>query len=399
MSLVRAEANALVERAAADPIYFGQVLFPRAIRQSTPEFHRAIWNLFQTKSRYCSACVFRGGAKTTIARVYSAYRIAYGISHTILYVGASERKALESVRWLKRNIETNKLFSQVYGLKPGKIWQDAEIQIQHTALEEPITVLAFGVSSNVRGVNIDDYRPDLIVLDDILNDESAATLEQREKVKDLVHGAIKESLAPASEAPDAKIVALFTPLNESDPLVQTLRDKSWSSVTFGCWTPETKDNVAEAKESIWPERWSSDTLREERVSAIASNTLSVFAREKECVLMTPEHSAFMREWLKYYEISDLPPYMPCVLAVDPVPPPSQSEISKGFKDKDYEALAVIGYHNNAYYLLDYSLNRGHEPDWTVAKIFELAARWRPMRISASRALRIKRHLLGSCNRR
>jgi len=80
-------------------------------------------------------------------------------------------------------------------------------------------------------------------------------------------------------------------------------------------------------------------------------------------------------------MGDLPNHMTCVLAIDPVPPPSATEISKGFKDKDYEALAVVGYHNNSYYLLDYALNRGHEPDWTIAKVFELAAKWRPLRIT------------------
>lgn len=381
MREIAKEANELVEKSALDPIFFGQAFFPRAIRQTTPPFHREVWDLFQSRNRYTSACIFRGGAKTTIARVYSAYRIAYGISHTILYIGASERKALESVRWLKRNIETNKLYSSVFGLSPGKIWQDTEIQIQHAALEMPITVLAFGVVSNVRGINVDDYRPDLIVLDDIMNDESAATVEQREKLKDIVHGAIKESLAPTSEAPDAKMVALFTPLNEGDPLVQTLSDPSWHHVSFGCWTPETKDSVPEARESIWPERWSSEELRKERLSAIANNTLSVFSREKECVLMTPEHSAFLRDWIKFYKVEDLPEYMPCVLAIDPVPPPSQSEMDKGFKAKDYEALAVVGYWKNNYYLLDYRLNRGHSPDWTIMTVFELAAKWRPMRIT------------------
>jgi predicted phage terminase large subunit-like protein len=85
--------------------------------------------------------------------------------------------------------------------------------------------------------------------------------------------------------------------------------------------------------------------------------------------------------LRYYELEDLPSYMPCVIAIDPVPPPSASEMQKGFKDKDYEALAVVGYHDNNYYLLDYKLNRGHAPDWTIAMVFQLAARWKPLRIT------------------
>ena len=381
LNVAKQEANDLVTRCAIDPIYFGAAFFPRTIRQESPAFHGELWKLFESRNRLCSAEVFRGGAKTTFARIYSAKRIAYGVSHTILYIGASERKALESVRWIKKQVEHNRLYSSVFGLKPGKIWQDSEIQIQHTALEEPISIVAFGISSNVRGINIDDYRPDLIVLDDILNDETANSMEQRLKVKELIHGAIKESLAPASESPDAKIVALFTPLQGEDPLVQTLSDPSWKSVSFGCWTPETKDNPPENRESIWPERWPSKVLRAERNSAIFNNTLSIFAREKECILMTPEFSAFMPEWINYYDTLDLPSYMPCVISIDPVPPPSVTEQAKGFKDKDYEALAVVGYYDNCYYLLDYRLNRGHAPDWTVATVFELAARWKPIRIS------------------
>jgi hypothetical protein len=47
-------------------------------------------------------------------------------------------------------------------------------------------------------------------------DENCATLEQRQKISDLVHGALKKSLAPPVDDPNAKMVMLVTPQHIDD---------------------------------------------------------------------------------------------------------------------------------------------------------------------------------------
>ena len=371
----------IVELAAVDSQFFGEFFFPRAFRQKSPAFHLEMDRILDDPTaRLVNMQVFRGGAKTTKLRVFTAKRIAYGLAHTILYIGKSEGHAARSINWIRNQIDRNRVFAQTFSLRAGQKWQDAEAEIWHGTDEYPIWIMGMGITGSVRGINRDDFRPDLIVLDDVLDEENSSTTDQREKIKNLIYGAVKESLAPESEAPDAKLAMLQTPQNKEDASTEALDDHEWVSAVFGCWTPDTANLQVDEQESVWPERWSSEVLRKEKKAAIQRNKLSIFVREKECKLTSVETAAFREEWLRFYEPALLPERMVKVMAIDPVPPPSELQVAKGLQKKDYEALVVVGRSGADFFLLDYSLSRGHTPDWTIAEFFRLAFLWNPMRI-------------------
>lgn len=370
----------MVELGAVDSTFFAETFFPKTMRQKSPAFHRPLWEKLDSTSRLVSIQVFRGGSKTSIARVYGAKRIAYGYARTILWVGKSQDHAIHSVKWLRKQIEYNRRFAETFQLSPGSKWQDVECEIIHGIDEHPITVLAYGMTGSIRGVNIDDYRPDLILLDDVLDEENTATPVQRQKTEALVYGALKESLAPASESPDAKMVLLQTPHNVDDVSMKSMKDAEWDSARFGCWTPETENLPQEEQESAWEERLPTIVLRAEKQAAIARNQLSIFTREKECRITSQETSTFLPHWLQYYELSPPRGEMQIIMAIDPVPPPSEVELAKGLKGKDSEALTVVGRFKKDFYLLEYSVKTGHTPEWTIMEFFRLARKWRPTKI-------------------
>lgn len=310
--------------------------------------------------------------------MYTAKRIGYGLARTILYIGKSEGHAARSVRWIRRQVETNKAYSETFHLSQGKKWQDIECEIVHGLQSHTVTILALGITGSTRGVNVEDYRPDLIVLDDVLDEENASTAEQRAKINTLIYGALMNSLAPATETPDAKLVMLQTPLNRDDASVRALKDPTWVSARFGVWTTATEHLPLVQQESVWPERYPSATLRAEKENYIRRNQLSIWLREKECRITSPETSAFRAEWLQTYDLT--PEHISCILAIDPVPPPSDKQIAQGLRKKDYEALVVIGRKGPDYYLLEYIQSRGHEPNWTIMEFFRLALKWRPRRV-------------------
>ena len=368
----------LIELGAVDSDFFTHTFFPKTVRLSSPPFHTEIWKILESSARYVNIQVFRDGAKTSLLRMYTAKRIAYALSSTILYIGKSEGHATRSVRWIRRQIETNRRFAGTFRLSPGKKWQDMECEIIHGLVERPITILALGITGSTRGVNVDDYRPDLIVVDDVIDEENSATAEQRQKITGLIYGALMNSLAPATETPDAKLAMLQTPLNREDASVLALDDRTWTSARFGVWTKETEHLPLAEQESVWPERYPSATLREEKEGYINRNQLSMWLREKECKIVSPETSAFKPNWLRKYDLE--PENMYTIMAIDPVPPPSDKQIAQGLRKKDYEALVVMGRKGPNFYLLDYSLNRGHEPDWTIMEFFRLALKWHPRRV-------------------
>lgn len=384
-----------IELGAVDNVFFNQLWFPKTFRQAPALFHPEIYDILNDPAnRYINIQVCRDGAKTTILRAYSAKRIAYGLSRTILYVALNEAKAKQSVGWLKHQIETNSKFCQAFGLRRGKPWSDEHICIWHNNLEKnddgsprpvKIHVIAFGINAGVRGVNLDDYRPDLIVADDVMDDENSATVEQRDKIKNRILGALKESLSPRSETPDAKMVLLNTPQDFDDLSEDAKKDKQFVSASYGCWTKETETLSIEEQESSWPARYPSAVLRLEKEAAVARNKYSIFAREKECLLIVAEECAFRPEWLNFFgqgEKEPEPPKHEMVIyyAIDPVPPPSKKQLEEGLKRKDYESHAVVGKWRGKFYLLEQVHSRGHDPQWSASTFFELCIRWNPRKV-------------------
>jgi hypothetical protein len=371
--------NELIQLTAVDSSLFAKTFFPKAARHSSPSFDKRVWaSLDDPRIRFLNQRMFRGSAKTTRGRIFTAKRIAYGISRTILYVGASEPHASRSIQWLRAAVEHNAFFRDTFALRPGRKWHETEIEIFHGVDERPIWVLGVGITGNIRGINFDDYRPDLIFLDDVITDENAATLEQREKINDLVLSALKNGLASEVDEPNAKMIMQQTPIHREDASAQAAMDEQWHTDTVGCWTPETAELPLDQQVSAWEEMFPTATLRADKLAAIKRNKLSLFTREMECRLVSAETSSFRPNWLRHYE--NPPKGAACILIIDPVPPPTERQLEKNLLGKDYESICVVGRKAGEYYVLEYRTGRGHDPNWTVATALELAHRWRVMRI-------------------
>jgi hypothetical protein len=367
-----------VKLGAVDSSLFNRIFFPKTAKQITPPMHREVDSILDSDSRLINILMARGWAKTSKLRMYTGKRISYGLSRTIMYIGASQAHSRRSLYWLRMQIEKNTLWAQTFQLKKGMRWTDEEMHILQGPEQEGIWIMGAGITSNsLRGVNFDDYRPDLIVLDDVMNDENNRTKEGIEKISDILFGAIIKSLAPRSENPHAKLVMLNTPQAFGDISQQAAKDSAFTTYVAGCWSKETAGLPLEHRKSAWPERVSTADLHKEYAQYAARNRLSIFIREMECNLTTPETSAFKQEWLQFYKDEDLPPLheMWIIMILDPVPPPTEQQLMKGVVEGDYEAISILGRHKGKIYLLESVTSRGHNPNWTKAEFFRLARKW------------------------
>lgn len=381
----KVSVNDLVQLCAVDNNLFCTTFFPKACRQAPAPFHPDIWrNLDDSSKRYLNLICFRDSAKTTILRMFTGKRVAFNLSKTILYVGASEAHAARSIRWLRSRIEAKmgaggqskqEFYAQTFGLRPGAKWTDTELEIFHGVDITPIWILGAGITGNIRGINFDDYRPDLIVLDDILTDENGATLEQREKVIDLVMGSLKGSLAAASEFPQAKLVMLNTPQAIDDVVHVAEKDPEFHSVRYPCWTQDTMGLDVDHQVSSWESRHPTDARRKEKKAAIALNRLSIFSKEKEVRVISKETAIFREEWLRFYD--DPPETGQTVLAIDPTPPPTKRLDQKQIVKRDYQVVGAWRRFGGNFYLLDYEALQAAPPSWVITKFFEMRFKWRP----------------------
>jgi len=372
---VSASPTELVELCAADNRLYCDALFPSTFRQESPPFHDEIWSLLEDRAhRYVAAEVFRGGAKTTLLRAYTSKRIAYGASRTILFVSAAQDLSEKSIAWIKGQIVRNSTWAGVFGLERGPKWTDNEIKISNKALGIDITLVALGITGQIRGINIEDYRPDLIVVDDPCDEENTATPEQRRKTSDLFFGALDKSLSPETECPDAKMVLLQTPLNREDLISNCARDPQWAHRKFGCFDDSGK--------SRWPARYTTERLKRAKEAHILRGQLDLWMREMECQIVSSESCDFRESWLQYYEDYEIPQLqnMMICIGIDPVPPPSERELEVGLRRKDYEVISAVGVADGNYYVLDLVRSRGHSPEWTLAQLFEMIGKWRPIKV-------------------
>jgi phage terminase large subunit-like protein len=362
----------LMMLSAEDSEFYGRFWFPKTMRQTSPDFHGEMWAAMEDPdARYIAEMIFRGGAKTTLARVFTSKRIAFAMSRTILFVSETQDHAKRSTRWIKRQIMYNKPWAEFFQLRLGEKKTDEWLEIYHGIDEVPITLLALGITGQTRGVNIDDFRPDLIIVDDPCNEENTATAEARKKTSDLFFGSLQKSLAPPTEAQDAKMILLQTILNGQDLIATCHKDPQWRSLIFSCFNQHG--------ESRWEARFPTKWLLEEKQAHVSRNQLSLWLREMECKVTSEATAAFKESWIRYYEPGLLPERMTTFYFIDPVPPPSDRQLSMGLKDKDWEVHAVVGLYRGKYYLCEYKLNRGHEPDWSVATFWEMIDKWKPRR--------------------
>ena len=350
----------LVRLCAVDDELYARVFFPKTVRQSSPPFHRKIDEALAGENRYISIMVMRDGAKTSKLRLFVSKRIAYGISHTILFVSSAQSHAIKSIEWVKRAVEFNTKWAQTFGLTKGSRWSSEDIEILHGVDKYPIRLIALGITGQIRGVNIDDYRPDLIVVDDPDDEETTATAEQRKKTSDLFFGALAKSLAPATEAPLAKMVLLQTPLNADDLVSTCTKDQQWLSLKFGCFDA--------SGQSIWPARYPTETLLADKEAHVRRGQLAMWMREKECEIVPEGGASFNPENLKYWDV--LPEKLTYIIAIDPA--------SSGAKGADDQVIAVLGFWRADVYLVEYTANKGEMPEAAVATLMEYITRYRPL---------------------
>lgn len=358
----------VLDLAARDNDFYCQHFFPKTFRQKGAPFHPEIWEALETPhARHIDCEVFRGGAKTTLLRAFTSKRVAFASSRTILYVSETQDHAKRSVRWLKNQVLYNRAWSDFFQLSLGTKKTDEWLEIKNGIDGITISILAIGITGQTRGLNLDDYRPDLIVIDDPCNEENTATPEQRQKTENLVFGALQKSLAPPTEAQDAKMVLLQTSLNGDDVINQCHRDPNWLSFKFSCFKPDGT--------SSWEERFPTEFLLKEKDAHRAMNRLQLWYREMECKIVAGELSKFRPEWLQDLPGGMLPEGGAHFLYIDPVPPPSEREIQTGLKKKDNEAHAVVKFYKGGYYICNIESKKGHDPDWTIMKFWEQVKAW------------------------
>ncbi len=219
-----------------------------------------------------------------------------------------------------------------------------------------------GMTGSTRGLNLDDYRPDFIGVDDPCDEENTGTPEQREKMNALFFGSLQQGLAPVSEFPHSKMGLFQTGLNKDDLINLCHKDPTWKTIKLGCF--DTKG------ESVWPVRFPTATLKKSKKAFFERNQIHYWLREMECKIVSAENAAFNTTLLQFYQTK--PTDLQVIIGIDPA---RETKLrTKAHK----AAIVAIGVSKGIAYLLEYWAEPNQNPEAIWQAYLSMAIAHRPI---------------------
>lgn len=328
---------------AIDMEFFGRAYFPHYFVKPSPSFHKDlddIWHRGVLKNmypinrqnqreisrkkgtRYCVAAP-RGHAKSTsLTFKGTVHAILYEYKHYPIIISDSSDQAEGFLENIKVEFDDNERIKEDFGNLEGKVWR-SNVILTSTGIK----VEAIGSGKKIRGRKHRNFRPDLIILDDVENDELVRTKEQRNKLYNWFTKAVSKSGDDYTD-----IIYIGTLLHYDSLLASTLKNPSYKSKKYKAvlsfsssekWDEweiiytnlenenreqeayqffqANKQEMLEGTEVLWEEKNSYYDLMIVRVSDGESSFNSELQNEP----INPDDCLFNEEWFDYYNEAEI----------------------------------------------------------------------------------------------
>lgn len=283
----------------------GQARFYRPFSKT----HEVFFEVWDDRSIQKILCIcHRGWGKTSIFN-YAALSqaIIFELYKFIVPVSATATSAVLQSDNLKIEMMQNPLIMAAIGeVKSAERWsKDAWIT------SNGVLVMPKGRGQQVRGILHRDSRPDLIIPDDLEDDESVMTIEQRRKTADFFHGQLAGVVDRSSDK--WRICTVGTVLHEACLLLELKEDKDWTVIEFPLCDDDYK--------SYWPAFMNDDAVRKLKEQYKRLGNLDIFYREYMNKAQSKEDASFQVEYFKHYdertENLDDDPFVETFVILDP----------------------------------------------------------------------------------
>jgi len=243
--------------------FFVETYFPHYTRYAPSILHEYLFTTLQAATAHSQGVRLaiaapRGEAKSTIVSLaYVLWCVLTSKRHYICLVMDTFEQAATMLESVKAELEANPRlimdFPTLSGV--GDVWKEGVVLTKNN-----VKIQAFGSGKKMRGSRHGPYRPDLVVLDDIENDENVRSPAQRNKLEEWLDRTVL-SLGPEDDTGD--VIFIGTVLHYDSVLARKVIHPLWQSRTFRAiaqW-PERMDlwdrweelllNTGEAEADAW----------------------------------------------------------------------------------------------------------------------------------------------------
>lgn len=204
--------------------FFALCYFPKYFDREFGSFHRELFQelkymLDNTGLIEAFGLPREHGKSTINSFLFPLYSTLYGKSQFTLIISATEQIALPFLDMIKDELENNQLIIEDFGIYKGSRWNNNEIWIRSRSGIDACIMIR-GIDGSLRGIHFKHHRPQLVLLDDLLKDDTAKSEAKREQVKNT----FTDVVIPIGTR-DTNILVVGTILNEEDLMADLLKGK------------------------------------------------------------------------------------------------------------------------------------------------------------------------------
>jgi hypothetical protein len=369
--LADVEAKDIRYKCYQSGLLFIHAMIPEQLELDVPELHEITFHkMTKSGERICLALP-RGTSKTTLMKLSGPWHLNYTEHAYVIYVSSTHGKAANYVRDMISTMQTSN-YQQIWGRIDFIIEQSAaglyqfwmnkysyDASGEETVKRVKVTVQCRGAAQDVRGLNIDNKRPSLGLIDDIESKESLSKGEHNYKsLKTWFMGTFEKAFDKRKK----KLIQIGNLVSSPSILEDHLLSDHWESMRFGILTADGK--------SIWPDMWPIEDIVADYQLYLQENEIATWYAEMMNLPMPPSGGLIRIDEIQFIQHID----------------PQETQILYGFITVDLAISSRTWAHKTG---IAVHIFTGSE--WTVAQticqvgidpieLFEilgkLSARWR-----------------------
>lgn len=241
-------------------------LLAESLTLDVPWFHIDIFELLISfiDPKFALA-VPRGHAKTTIVKLAIVHYFTFSKIRFIVYCSNTSPIAKAECKDIVNMIESENYIS-TFGQVEWETKNESEGIWIFKLKGKRCILRSLGAQQQVRGMNMDNMRPELLICDDAEDAENTSTTEQQRKFKKWVYGPLFKACARHS-----KKIWIGNLIGQHCLINTFCESDSWSSIKYGC--------ITEQGEALWPEMFDLEYLRTDFLEYQANGETAIWFAE------------------------------------------------------------------------------------------------------------------------
>ena len=281
-------------------LWFARIYFNKYLFYEIAPFQIQIYKILEEGDSFSEMIAFRGSAKTTISMLfYPIWEMIRGKKHHLVLISDTFGQVKDHIYNIKSELESNKRLIEDFGGFDVEMETQKKKEWQKTSMIIPkydTKITGKSTGQKVRGIRYKQWRPDLIIADDIEDLEAIRTKENRDKT----HRWLTGNVIPAGERGKTKYI-LIGNLLHSDSVMNRMKkeilegSREGRVVEFPLLDKDGK--------IMWIGKYPDmKAIEAEKKQVGSKSPIGMRAWQREYLLkLVPEEGQIIKdEWIQYY---------------------------------------------------------------------------------------------------